>query len=69
MQVNSGAQELGNVSAVSTLVTTAFIPCGSTVRIYGQSSGPLAFTCTAVPLAQRLPVRLESQTKMCHIKL
>lgn len=57
VQVDAAAQYVGTVSQVGSLVTTAGIPCGSIVRMLGQSSSPLAFICLPVPVAQQIQVR------------
>ena len=53
-QVDTAASFIGVKARIGALVTTAGIPCGSTVLISGQTSKPLAFTCLPVPFDHRL---------------
>ena len=56
VQVDAAAEFTGTLSQVGNLVSAAGIPCGSVVRISGQSSGPVAFSCLPVPVSQQIQV-------------
>lgn len=63
LQVNAAAQFTGTTAEIGSLVTAAAVPCGSIVRIYGQSSSPMAFSCLPVPVSQQLPVGPQMETR------
>ena len=54
--VDSAATALDTVSEINKLVIAAGLPCGTIVKISGQSSAPMAFSCLPVPLSERLAV-------------
>ena len=54
--VDSAATALDTISEINRLAIAAGLPCGTIVKIYGQSSAPMAFSCLPVPVSERLAV-------------
>ena len=54
VQVDAAASYTG--TSIASLVSTAAIPCGSTILLTGQSSGPVTVTCLPIPTSQKAQV-------------
>ena len=55
-QVDTAASYLGTPQHIGQLVSAADIPCGSSVTLIGQKSGPVVFSCS--PMQEQKPVRI-----------
>jgi hypothetical protein len=54
-QIDAAATLMGTVANIGLLVINAQIPCGSVISLFGETNGPLAFTCGPMPTPQQLP--------------
>jgi hypothetical protein len=72
-QIDVAAAFMGTVANIGQLVTSAQIPCGSTVSLIGETLGPMLFSCGPMAPALQLPVRLiiminrELQSEQPHL--